>query len=120
MAKVKFISYDGSYPNLCHGVLVVEINEQLYALAMCSNDYRSRSCIRENQDIIKLIGCYFISGGYVDTDTGDIGQGEEWSMDLDDARTLSGVKFPLIKDYITELIEVFNENVEQGCCGGCI
>lgn len=119
MTSVKFISYDGQFPNLCRGVLVVEINEQLYALAMCKNYYKTRSCIRENQNIIKLIGCDFRSGGYVDVDTGDIEQGE-WLLDLDDARTLSGIKFPLIKEYITELIEVFNENVEQGCCGGCI
>lgn len=119
MAAVKFISYDGSYPNLCRGVLVVEINEQLYSLAMCSNDYRSRSCLRENQNIIKLIGCYFKSGGYVDINEDSVWQGE-WSFDLDEARTLSGVKFPLIKEYIAELTEVFNENVEQGCCGGCL
>lgn len=119
MATVKFISYDGEFPNLCHGVLVAEINEQLYSLAICSNDYKSRACIRENQNIIKLIGCYFCSGGFVDIDNGDIVAGE-WSLDLDDARTLSGVKFPLIKEYITELTDVFNANVKQGCCGGCI
>lgn len=119
MAAVKFISYDGAYPNLCHGVLVVEINEQLYALTYGSHNYKSRTCIRENQNIIKLTGCYFCSGGYVDIDTDDIEQGE-WSLDLNEAKTLSGVKFPLIKEYITELTEVFNANVEQGCCGGCL
>ena len=45
MSTVKFISYDGAYPNLCHGVLVVEINEQLYALTYGSYNYKSRSCI---------------------------------------------------------------------------
>lgn len=118
MATVKFISYDGSYPNLCRGVLVVEINEQLYSLAMCSNDYRSRACIRENQNIIKLTGCYFVSGGCI-TENWEPLPGD-WTLDLDKAKTLSGVKFPLIKEYTTELTKVFNENVEQGCCGGCI
>lgn len=118
MAAVKFISYDGSYPNLCHGVLVVEINKQLYALTMCANYYKSRACIRENQNIIKLIGCYFVSGGGI-TEDWEAFEGD-WTLDLDDAKTLSGVKFPLIRDYQKEIEELFNENVEHGCCGGCI
>lgn len=116
--SVKFISYDGAYPNLCSGVLVVEINEQLYALTSASYHYKSRSCIKENDSIIKLVGCYFCSGGYI-TDDFEPTTGE-WSLDLSDARTLSGVKFPLINEYKKEITKVFNDNVEHGCCGGCI
>lgn len=32
MEKIKFISYDGRYPNLCSGTLKLEVNGQKYEL----------------------------------------------------------------------------------------
>ena len=86
---VKFISYDGSYPNLCSGNLVVEVNGKRHNIdnALCS-------------------------GGSISFDDDwneDITSGE-WSVHIPDE----------LKEFETEITEVVNENVQQGCCGGCV
>ena len=38
---IEFVSYDGEFPNLCEGLLVVRIDGRLYAFS----PYSDRSCI---------------------------------------------------------------------------
>lgn len=89
---VKFISYDGKYPNLCRGTLVIEVNGKRYELK------------------------YVIqSGGQVTFDedwSADIVSGE-WYIDSDDLPDE-------LKPYREEIEEVVNDNIPYGCCGGCI
>ena len=89
---VKFISYDGRYPNLCRGTLVIEVNGKRYELK------------------------YVIqSGGQVTFDedwSADIVSGE-WYIDSDDLPDE-------LKPYREEIEEVVNDNIPYGCCGGCI
>lgn len=89
---VKFISYDGSYPNLCNGTLVVEFDGERYELEHC-----------------------LISGGSVwfDGDRNEHVEEGPWSIDDD---MLPAVLRPYAK-YIEYLV---NENVPCGCCGGCV
>ncbi len=89
---VKFISYDGSYPNLCAGTLVLEVDGKTFTFpnhALCS-------------------------GGYVSFDKDwneDVGEGE-WNIHKwpDD--------FPA--EAKGEALDVVNSNVRHGCCGGCV
>lgn len=90
--NVEFVSYDGEFPNLCRGTLVIKVDGKEYSL--------------------KSI---LISGGNVwfDDDWNDYTSSGEWSID--------SVELPdELKPYIDEITEVVNENVEWGCCGGCI
>lgn len=84
---VEFVSYDGHYPCLCSGTLVLRIDGK----------------------IVELKGC-LVSGGELSEDYSEAYQ-DKWSIDL-----LPEELKPL-KDIITDLV---NENVEFGCCGGCI
>jgi len=88
-SEVKFISYSGSYPCLCHGDLTLEINQKEYVL--------------EGWKVL-------MSGGGLDEEydpyTG------EWEIDY------QGLPDE-IKQYAYEIDACVNENVPYGCCGGC-
>lgn len=87
---VEFVSYDGAYPNLCSGQLVLKINGQVREF--------SRHCLQ--------------SGGTVwfDNDWDAHIENGSWSIDLPEDLE------PLRK----EIEECINENIPHGCCGGCV
>lgn len=98
---VKFISYSGAYPTLCFGTLTLEIDGRVVTFG-----------IHKDCDYYKFWSsggrCGFRNGyteSYVETD--------EWEFEDDE--------FPdeFLK-YYDEIKELFNENVEYGCCGGCL
>lgn len=93
---VKFVSYTGVYPNLCSGVLTLEIDGEEVDFG-----YSSKSHYHP----------FWCSGGDITADY-DIYSGE-WIID---AERIPG-KY---RQYAEEINRVFNDNVEQGCCGGCI
>ena len=89
---MKFISYDGAYPNLCSGTMIVE---------------------KKNGTRLKITGLQ--SGGcvgfnsheeYVEKGTWSIDENQEWG-------TLS-------KKELKKITKLANDNIEYGCCGGCI
>jgi len=90
--RLKFISYDGAFPNLCRGNLVMELDGKK----------------------IKFPQFCLSSGGSVWFD-------EEWSEYVEKGEwTISEYpkNFPEeLKEYAEELV---NENVSHGCCGGCV
>lgn len=104
-SRVKFISYTGKYPCLCHGLLTLEINGKIYEFG---NPYIHKS---EN-----LLGRFWESGGSCDFGNGYsesyINEGE-WIIDIKDLPEE-------LRQYASEIDEVFNENVPRGCCGGCL
>lgn len=87
---VEFVSYDGGYPNLCSGTLVLRINGVERTLP--------KYCMR--------------SGGSVwfDKDWGEHVEEGYWSVDLPDD----------LEAYREEIEECVNSNVQHGCCGGCV
>lgn len=88
---VKFISYDGVYPCLCMGTLKIEVNDKLYSLDYC-----------------------LVSGGSIWFDENwdeHINYGE-WSLDLGE--------YSELEPYREEITKLVNENIPEGCCGGCI
>ena len=90
--RLNFISYNGKYPNLCRGTLIMEL---------------------DGKDITFPEYC-LSSGGYVRFD-------EEWNEYVGSGEwTIND--FP--KDFPEELKmyaeELVNENIDPGCCGGCV
>ena len=90
ISKVKFINYTGAYPNLCSGILTLEIDGKVVEFPKyCMN-----------------------SGGYVsfDSDWHEIVEYGDWSVDIPEEYL----------EYKEEILQVVNKNVPQGCCGGCV
>lgn len=103
-SHVKFISYTGSFPNLCSGILTLEIDGKEYVFG--------HSCYKEKQGEYP---CFWRSTGTccftADWDA-EVIEGE-WEIDV--------CELPdEILKYAKEIDEVFNSNVPWGCCGGCI
>lgn len=102
-SHVKFVNYTGRYPNLCSGILTLEID---------GIEYTFGSSWKEPKPNFNKFWC---SGGYVRADENwnfDVGQGE-WEIDVNDIPEQ-------FRKYATEIDEAFNSNVDWGCCGGCI
>ena len=92
--KIEFVSYDGSYPNLCSGTLVLKINGEEVVFpkyCLCSGG-----------------SCGFSS----DFSEENITSGP-WSIDLSEIPQQ-------YKKYRAEILEVINDNIPWGCCGGCL
>lgn len=88
---INFISYDGKYPCLCFGTLTISVNEKIYKFKHA-----------------------MISGGCImrDENWNMWSEQGDWEIDLEE--------HPELEPYREEITRVVNENVEQGCCGGCI
>ena len=118
--RVKFISYTGEYPNLCSGILTLEIDGVKYKFGHDLSNYH----VDENgnwrhtdedpnnpnfESFWRSGGC--VTGGAPDWDF-EVEHGE-WEIDVDYLPEL-------FWDVAEEIDRVFNENVPYGCCGGCI
>ena len=86
------VEYNGAYPNLCSGKLIVTIDRQRYVFP----DY----CL--------------VSGGSVwfDENWDEHVETGEWSID----------KWPenFPEELKGAVVEAINENIPHGCCGGCV
>ena len=101
---VKFISYTGEYPCLCSGILTLEIDGIEYT-------FGNSLLNKEKYDFKR----FWSSGGDVTAD-------EDWNFEVGTGEWIIDVKdIPeQFRKYAEEIDKVFNENVEYGCCGGCI
>lgn len=117
---VKFISYTGKYPNLCKGVLTVEIDGKEIKFGHNSEqyEYKTNSYLDEDKNNPNY-EAFWVSGGTIKTKKYNMYATEgSWLLN-DNPSTYE--KYPqYIKDILSYLITIFNENVEFGCCGGCI
>ncbi len=88
---VEFVSYDGKWPCLCYGTLIIKVDGKTYSFNNA-----------------------MISGGRICCDDSWDMQAEEgdWEIDLEEHTEL--------EPYKEEITRVVNENVKHGCCGGCI
>lgn len=101
---VKFVSYSGKYPNLCSGILVLEIDGEQVTFG----DYNWKTKTGNYRFWSSGGSCGFYdnySESYVDND--------EWVIDKNNIPEQ-------YRQYAEEIDRVFNENVEYGCCGGCL
>ena len=127
---IEFVSYEGKFPNLCEGLLVVRIDGRLYAFSPYYDSmYRSfwnrfnRTEALEDDSITKVSGFYLRSGGYIDW--GEDGENpkivkRKWIIDDKAMKLENGVRFILSGKQKSELEKVINQNIELGCCGGCV
>ena len=121
MAKIDFISYSGEYPVLCQGILLLRINGQLWAFnyADCKDwdpeGIKAVEDARAKEEVLICRDKFWDTGGQCYISKRGKEHVEEGSWEL----VYENVP-PELKDLAYELIAVFNENVEQGCCGGCL
>ena len=101
---IKFISYTGKYPNLCSGILTLEIDGKWYKFG--------HSIYKESQGQFRK---FWDSGGCVwfDDEWDEYVSNGKWSINVDNLPEQ-------FRKYASEIDKVFNENVPQGCCGGCV
>jgi len=103
---VKFVSYDGKFPNACSGTLILEIDGKTVTFG---NTYR------EPKPDYPSFWC---SGGSVSFD-------DQWNENVTSGPwEFSSYESDMLPDNFKEnkdlLLKVFNENVPWGCCGGCV
>ncbi len=106
---VKFVSYTGKYPNLCSGILTLEIDGVIQRFG---HNYLDRSWETDgNHPAFWGTGgeCGFAGSNY----TNPYVHKGEWQIDASEMPEE-------FRRYAAEIDKVFNENVEYGCCGGCI
>lgn len=98
--NVKFVSYTGKYPNLCSGILTLEINGEQATFGHSKAEY---------PPFWKSGGNCGFRNNYSESyrNTG------EWIIDESNIPE----KY---REYAAEIDDVFNANVEYGCCGGCL
>ena len=112
--EIEFVSYDGSYPNLCSGELVLKINGRKRTFGVNYGKYNWKDC----EEIAKKhYNSFWRSGGCIKS-TDDYSnmwaESGPWKLSsIDDLPKY-------LQPYADELIEIFNANVPWGCCGGCI
>ena len=104
MEHVKFVSYTGRWPNLCSGILTLEIDDERYVFG--GVEYNNPT---NNPKFWYTTGeCGFL--GSLDNPYIHEGPWEIDEFELPDS----------IRRYADEICNVFNQNVERGCCGGCL
>lgn len=100
MPVIKFISYDGEYPNLCSGTLTLEIDGEKKTFGYFDCDYDP----------------FWTSGGccgFYNDYSEEYIENNEWKIDKDSLPDK-------LKGSYKEIKELFNRNVHWGCCGGCL
>lgn len=91
---VKFVRYSGKFPNLCGGILTLEIDGKNVSFG---SEYKDKTVDYPRFWSVR--------------DT-DITCRAEWCIDVNELP----IEF---REYAAEIDEVFNANVERGHCGGC-
>lgn len=89
---VEFVSYDGSYPTLCFGTLIVRINGQEVNLGNCLSSGGSCGFDEEYDEYVNY-GAWLVDESSIPSE---------------------------YLQYKQQIEDVVNQNVPYGCCGGCL
>lgn len=98
--EIKYVSYDAPRYSRCMGVLTLEIDGERKTFGLDGCDYPA----------------FWTTGGRVwfDKDWGEHVERGEWLFDPP-----TGFPKKFVKESAT-LVDIMNENVAWGCCGGCV
>lgn len=99
--NIKFVDYSGEYPNLCSGILTLNID----GVNKTFGD--DDDCDYDKFWITG--GRTYFSGGWSKSHIEE----DEWIIN-------KGELPPALKPYSEEIADIFNDNVPHGCCGGCL
>lgn len=124
MNKIKFVSYTGKYPNLCRGIFTVEINGREYKFGHNFEYYSFKEDRYLNEDLNNPnFEKFWKSGGSIEVEENSYKNmySNKGPWELNNEYDKVDESHPQwIKELLPILLNVFNENVEYGCCGGCI
>jgi hypothetical protein len=96
--KIKFVSYDGAYPNLCGGTLVMVINNKKYKFGEEKN----------------LLPSFW-------TSTGGIAHSGDWALYINKNDLKDYPEEIRDIEIFEKMIDLMNEKIEEKpCCSGCI
>lgn len=108
MSNVEFVSYDGEWPNLCRGTLVLLIDGER-AEFHCSYYSDEDAANGRYKDFWISGGSCGFSSDWIESYVTE-GRWEVWEGELPE-------KF---RKYAEEIEEVINDGMPWGCCGGCL
>jgi hypothetical protein len=113
MAKLEFVEYTGSFPNLCSGMLFVKIDGKMVSFGQYCLEEKGET---DDTDVPNYSD-FWRTGGSVSFD-------EDWNEHVGkgpwEASWREEDYPPEIRELLPQLLELFNENVPYGCCGGCV
>jgi len=123
--RVQFVSYNGHYPNLCSGELVLRIDGTVIKFAKYSSDkceiMKENGIIRAQKVIGITPGKYQPGPGtYIKLESGgSVSFDKDWSDTVTDGPWRIDCS-PDLEPFREEIERLVNDNVDQGCCGGCV
>lgn len=96
--EIEFISYNGEYPNLCSGELIIKVNNKIYKF-----DYllESGGSVSFTDDWNSIVSC-------------DLWKLSQRNKQLKELNEIYG------KTFEDDLLRIVNKFVPLGCCGGCV
>lgn len=113
---IEFVSYTGAYPNLCRGILTVKVDGKQYRFGHSWLDALTGQKV-EGDDLLDPFWKSGGSCGFDDEWNEEVSKGQWELLDYD----LKREEYPEeIRDKLEDILEVMNQNVTGGCCGGCL
>ena len=106
---VEFVNYTGRYPNLCSGVLTLKIDGEEVRFGHNYIEFESWKTDGNYESFWRSGG----GCGFYNNYSEEYIENGAWDIDIDELPE----KF---RKYASEIHEVFNDNVLEGCCGGCL
>ena len=101
--EIKFISYSGKYPKLCCGILTLKIDDKI---AKFGYDGKPENLNNYNR--------FWVTQG-----AWTVWENNTYTASTNDWVLYEPELPDVYKPYGKKLIDIFNQNVPKGCCGGC-
>ncbi len=115
-SNIEFISYTGTYPGLCYGVLTVNVNGKKYEFG----GFKHIPLMNKGDDYYpEMLPTFWYPGGdcVLDENLDEHVSKGPWKI----STFVNKHDYPKeIWECLNDILEVFNKKVPHGCCGGCL